>query len=465
MVFGGRGPTRNQSRRRFLGDAATWAGGILATPSLTGLLACSSPTRPGEDEPGQEKTGYGQLRPAGPHLALPEGFSYVLFGVEATPMSDGRPTPGRHDGMAAFPLPSGNIRLIRNHEDVDGPVGRPVGGLGAAYDPRGGGGTTSLEIEITPDGEPRLVRDFVSLGGTFFNCAGGPTPWGSWLSCEETTAGPLGGFARPHGYVFEVPSSAEEEVDATPLEAMGHFVHEAVAVDPLTGIVYETEDRLTGGFYRFVPEQPGNLAAGGRLQMLAVQGRPNYDTRTRQAARSPLPVTWVEIEDPDPLGAESNPLAVFGQGHAQGGAIFGRLEGCWYGDRGVYFISTNGGDRGLGQVWRYLPREKGAEVLFLVYESPGESVLDGPDNITLSPRGGLVICEDGGGQNYLRGIDGKGRLFDFALNLTNTREFCGATFSPDGQTLFVNIQGDGRSGAGNLGMTFAIRGPWGDGPL
>src|SRR6185369_2051247 len=140
--------------------------------------------------------------------------------------------------------------------------------------------------------------------------AGGATPWNSWISCEETVLGTAkvknsegvyeGGFEKGHGYCFEVPASANEAVAPVPLKAMGRFVHEAVAIDTETGIVYLTEDLPSAGFYRFIPTQPGRLVAGGRLQMLAIRNRTNFDTRTQQEAGAGLPASWVDIPDPDP---------------------------------------------------------------------------------------------------------------------------------------------------------------------
>jgi secreted PhoX family phosphatase len=246
-------------------------------------------------------------------------------------------------------------------------------------------------------------------------------------------------------------------VTPVPLKAMGRFVHEACAVDPASGIVYETEDRGTSGFYRFLPDEPGNLVAGGKLQMLAVKGRPGYDTRTGQRVGKPLPVTWVDIANPDPANAGADPLAVFKQGVAGGGATFDRLEGCWYGDGSIFFVSTSGGDAGLGQVWEYRPRGSSGGQLILVFESEDADLLDAPDNLTVSPRGGLLLCEDGDGTQYLRGVNPEGQIFDFCRNDLNTKEFAGATYSPDGQTLFVNIQ--------TPGISFAITGPFEKGSL
>jgi hypothetical protein len=455
------------NRRAFLIRSATAAGGaVYGAHALDGLLArvalaadgtCSFQASPGAGS-------YGPLQPAGPELALPAGFTYRKFGLMGTPMSDGHLTPSAHDGMAAFGLKNGHIRLIRNHE-IPG-LATPglitlSGDLGKGYDVGGQGGTTSLEIEVTPDGERRLVRDFVSLSGTIMNCAGGPTPWGSWISCEETTQGGEPGLRKPHGYCFEVPAKAKTEVRAVPLTDMGRFVHEAVAVDPVTGFVYETEDRSSAGLYRFLPRRAGHLAGGGRLQALAIAGQPNYDASVGQQPGLPLPVTWVDIADPDPADAEANPSAVFEQGFAGGAARFRRLEGCWSGSGSVFFTSTSGGEAGLGQVWEYRPTAGAEGELTMIFESASVDCLDGPDNITVSPRGGILLCEDGGGQQYLRGLMREGEVFDFALNLVTMREFAGATFSPDGQTLFVNIQGD----VVNPGMTFAIWGPWEAGAL
>jgi hypothetical protein len=456
------------SRRDFLRRTAGLAGAALIAPSLAGLVARSRGILPGTTigpplrRAGLGQGGYGPLWPAGPELALPEGFRYAVLSSTGKPMSDGHATPCAFDGMAAFALPNGNVRLIRNHENRDGPDTATVkGDASKAYDRKAGGGTTSLEVRIGEDGTAELVRDFVSLNGTIVNCAGGPTPWGSWLSCEESVDGRLTGWGQEHGYIFEVPAGAEGQVTPVPLKAMGRFVHEAIAVDPATGIVYETEDRTpTAGFYRFLPAQRGRLAAGGRLQMLAVEGQPNYDTGTRQSVGAKLSTRWVDIADPDPAENGNTPSAIFDQGFIQGAARFARLEGCWYGDQSIYFHATNGGDARVGQVWRYRPVSRERGDLVLVFESPSREVLDYPDNITVSPRGGIVICEDGEGEQYLRGLTPEGAIFDLGKNVLNETEFAGACFSPDGRVLFVNIMGSTRDSGIEEGRTLVIRGPW-----
>jgi uncharacterized protein len=461
----------SENRRTFLRRSGAFAGAAVLAPSLQGLVACarSDPAKSTTMRPtraARGSGGYGVLRDAGPELALPAGFGYTVLSYTGKPMSDGIETPVAFDGMAAFPLPNGNVRLIRNHENRDSPdTARVKGDASRAYDAKGGGGTTSLEVRFGADGKASLVRDFVSLNGTIVNCAGGPTPWGSWLTCEESVEGRAQGWTQEHGYIFEVPASAEAPVTPVPLKAMGRFIHEAVAVDPGTGIVYETEDRQIAGFYRFIPRQRGSLSAGGRLEMLAIDGRPNYDTADGQRMGATLPVHWVAIDQPDPSGTWGDSAAVFAQGFTKGGARFSRLEGCWWGDGGVFFHATNGGDAKVGQVWFYRPNGADAGSLTLVFESPSADVLDYPDNITVSPRGGIVMCEDGGGDQYLRGLTRDGRIFDFARNLLNHTEFAGACFSPDGRTLFVNIMGSTSDAGMYKGATLAITGPWSDGAL
>ncbi len=475
-------------RRDFLRRAAL-TGGIAVTPSLAGLVAWSEGcTRPAVRGARATRAtgGYGPLTASVdcPELWIPEGFGCRRLSTTTRPslVDPGLIVPPAIDGMAAFPMPDGNIRLIRNHEIVDGArVARPIGVR--PYDPHAGGGTTTLEVRIVQRGaetDVELVGEWVSLSGTHTNCAGGPTPWRTWLTCEEIVTGPPRDYARRHGYIFEVPVDAPGEVEAVPLTAMGRFVHEAVAVDEATGIVYETEDAWWreadphgspgSGFYRFLPNTPGRLIDGGRLEMLAIEGRPAYDTITGQTPGMVLPVRWVAIEDPDPAAADEDAAAVFRAGTSRGGARFQRLEGCWAGDGGIYFVSTNGGDAAAGQVWHYRPRAADRGELTLIFESPSSDVLEGPDNICTSPRGGLILCEDGTAEQYVRGLTPQGEIIDLVLaplapGLPDPSEFAGATFSPDGRVLFFNVQGGRSLATTQPGATYALWGPWEIGAL
>ena len=391
-----------------------------------------------------------------PLLMLPGGFEYLTFGWTGDQMSDGTLTPSNHDGMATFKGRQGKIRLVRNHE-LDGP-GTPF--TSVAYDGRARGGTTTLEFD-TKHG--MLIGSWASLSGTVRNCAGGPSPWGSWLTCEETTIGPVaGGLNEPHGYVFDVPAFGTAV--PTPFKAMGRFSHEALCIDPGTGVIYETEDANPSGFYRFTPTDRSNLAAGGTLEMLGIEGSPNYDTRLKQEHEVALDVVWVPIANPDPISGQ---LSVYGQGAALGGAAFGRLEGAWWSHGKAYFVSTSGGNAGQGQIWEYEPC---SETLTLIFESPAAEVLNAPDNICASPRGGFILCEDGSGTEFLHGLTVDGTIFKFAQNTVvlagqhngitgdfRGSEFAGATYSPDGRWLFFNIQ--------SPGITFAVTGPWRNGAL
>lgn len=474
-------------RRSFLAGSAVAAGtAVTVGSSLFQTLtsaAGATPPRPGDrGRPG--RAGYGTLSRVADQngdeiLALPAGFEYVTFSKIGDIMGDGTPVPRAHDGMASFRARRGQTLLIRNHEVRTAPgtvPGSVQGPEELRYDPLGVGGTTSLLFD-THRGE--LVRDWVSFGGSIVNCAGGVALHErGWITSEETTSGPNQGFAKKHGYNFLVPTSADGAVAAVPLTAMGRFAHEAIATDPRTGYVYETEDSgNVSGFYRFRPAAPHDLTRGGSLEMLAVAGHDGYSARTGQTVGADLPVRWVAIEAPDP-DLEANPAAtVAREGISKGAATFNRLEGIWYdpSSKGFFFASTSGGDAGYGQIWHYSPR---TEQLRLFFESPGGSVLDSPDNLLVTPRGGILLCEDDASGadddthplapgvtdvNRLIGLSRRGDAFEFAVNVLNDSEFAGACFSHDGRTLFVNLFGDGD--APGSGMTCAITGPWHRGAL
>lgn len=419
--------------------------------------------------------GYGPLL-ADPNklVDLPSGFRYHAFSPVGEVMNDGFFVPGAHDGMAAFPGKGGRTILVRNHElsakkigDSGGPLGKnqeklidvPTDrfydrGKGRAYC---AGGTTTV---IYNTKKKQVEKQYLSLIGTLRNCAGGPTPWKTWVTCEETTVRAGDQTLVDHGYNFEVPAEAKGLVNPVPLKAMGRFNHEAVAVDPKSGIVYQTEDSSEGLIYRFIPNKKKKLAEGGRLQALAARDGSRLDTRNWDDHVSVpvdhrMPVRWVDIEN---VEAPHDDLRF--QGWGKGAARFARGEGMWYGNGAIYFACTNGGKGKHGQVWKYVPskhegtkkEEQSPGRLELFAEPDDKALVDRADNLTVAPWGDVILCEDGSGGDNLVGITPKGKVYRLASNSYSTSEFAGATFSKDGSTMFVNIQ--------SPGITLAITGPW-----
>ncbi len=406
-------------------------------------------------------------------LALAPGFSYRVIARTGQEMSDGLLMPGCPDGTGVFPGPKSRLILVRNHEQVGANLS--TGAFGAKlerldrvarerlYDAgRNGapelGGTTTLRYDPATG---RVEASWLSLGGTSRNCSGGKTPWGSWLSCEECTDTAGGELTRDHGYVFEVPATAEPELAfARPLTAMGRMHHEAAAVDPASGIVYLTEDRGASLFYRFVPEVPGKLALGGKLQALRLRDG-LLDTRNRGdgprfAKSTPHPVDWVTL-----AGVDSRADDLRFRGHAdKRAALFQRGEGLWLSPAGVFFSCSTGGPAKRGQIFRYVPSEREARngesarpgTLELFLETEATSELLHPDSLTVAPWGELFVCEDRDDGAGLLRIDPRGQISPLARNLYSESELTGVCFAPDGQTLFANLQ--------QPGISLAITGPF-----
>lgn len=466
--------------RRQLIKAAGVVGATAAAFHCLGTRAARAATPPA--------AGYGPLVPQRDLatglflLGLPEGFSYRSYGWTGQVMQDGQPTPTAHDGMAVVSRAGRSLSLVRNHEN-SADSGVPAVLPGGTYNPNEAGGTSNLRFDLL---RGKFVESTTSLAGTIRNCAGGPTPWGSWVSCEETFhawGDREDGFN--HGYVFDVPGHGIST--GKPIRAAGRFSHEAVAIDPATGVMYETEDTGTSAFYKYVQPGAGErnwrrgrgrselLRDGGELYAMIVDGVSRKDLTGGFANGTTFSVSWQPVGDPEGIAGE--PFA-----SAPDAASIARGEGCWYDAGKIYFISTSGGAAQLGQVWMYDPQ---CETLKMLYESPASSEVDGPDNIAISPRGGIVLCEDGGSDpKRMIGLTAEGLTFPFAENLIDlaaadvdtidaafpgvkanfpeelagvwtSREWAGATFY--GEWLFANIQ--------SPGVTFAITGPWGKGAL
>lgn len=437
-------------------------------------------------------------------LKLAPGFRYRALLWTGEKMTDGTATPDRPDGMACFPIEDGRLCLVRNHERAAIESFEQQGLIGSQKTPRYdalsvpkklhamGGGTSSIVLKPK---DLSIESNLASLSGTLVNCAGGPTPWGSWLSCEEVElrASEIGG--KDHGYVFEVPADPKKSASAKPIKAMGLMRHEAAAVG-LDGAVYLTEDNKQGsGFYRFKPNNKtpalGALEQGGELAMLRIPGQETLSQEGLKRGQR-FKVDWAPIEKPDadpefllspafrqPRMMGAGRSGPFLQGLANKACGFRRLEGAWQFDGDIYFVDTTGGAAKAGVVWRYSPDKKhDCGELEVLYVSPKDAEADNIDNLTLHNQGGIILCEDGGGGKNSEGELERGtRLLaltrsgeikviaennlqiskaipEVPVNLGDYRgqEFAGACFDPSGETLFVNIQ--------TPGVLLAIEGPW-----
>lgn len=481
------------SRRRLIKSGAAAALG--ASSLANALVSLAANNAQGSIQSRLMDSPYGPIRPVADEvtglelLQLPEGFKYATFSWTGDAMVDAYPAPPGHDGMGVVAVDGDDIILVRNHE-----LSR--GGLivaDACYESgeredgtQASGGNTNLYFSRS---QKRLRETRASLSGTMVNCSGGVTPWGTWLSCEETVYDGTSHGGRKHGYVFEVTADASS-TSGVPITDMGRFEHEAVAVDPANSYVYLTEDnRNHSPVYRFIPnddsQQTGALEKGGRLQAARIIGQDNADLLA-PALGDRYQVEWVDIDQPDspPVDDASGPYL---QARAKGALSISRGEGIVYSEGMIYIVDTSAGvnedgvpGQGNGAIWMLNPVSGELTCLFASVDS---EVANNPDNVTVSPRGAIVTCEDGGGVEdsfgfgeRILGIDPTGNSFIFAKNNIQidaeqikaagkyispgdyrNREIAGVCFDPAGEFLFFNIQ--------TPGITFAVWGPWQKGPF
>lgn len=381
------------------------------------------------------EAGFGDLEldPNG-ILDLPFGFSYVLLQTKGEIMSDGIALGGLADGMCCHVDNNGNYVLLRNHEEQYGANPAPD----FAWDATAIGGVSRVVVDKNT---LAVLSSNLVLTGTVRNCAGGPTPEG-WITCEETDD--VG-----HGYAFLCSKDATTVEAPQQLATLGRMEHEAIAFHQKSKITYLTEDVDDSCFYRHLPDDVNDPYVG-KLQALKIVGEDNFETTSANIqVGDTWDVEWVDVADP-----EGSVQEVRYQAQDLGAAIFVRGEGAWIAKDTLWFTCTDGGPTEQGQVWRLDINENGNDTLTLIAQAEGEGELKSPDNITAAPWGDVIACEDGDAPNHLRGITPDGIIYTFARNAIDggAAEFAGACFSPDGEVMFVNIQGPSH--------TLAIKGPW-----
>ncbi|MBP2323869.1 secreted PhoX family phosphatase [Kibdelosporangium banguiense] len=281
------------------------------------------------------------------------------------------------------------------------------------------GGVGSVKF----DAGGNIVDAYRTLNFTSVNCAGGATPWNTWLSCEEID----------RGYVYETDPFGVKAAIRRP--AMGRFKHEACAADPERKVIYLTEDVPDGCFYRFIPNTWGDLSAG-RLEVLI-----GTDSQTSG------PVTWKQVPDPDGSPAT--------RGQVAGAKRFNGGEGCYYA-AGVCWFTTKGDNR----VWAY---DAANSSISLTYDdslvSPGTPPLTGVDNVTRSSAGDLFVAEDGGNMEICLITSNLVVAPFLRVNGHDGSEITGPAFSPDGKRLYFSSQ-RGTSNSVFAGVTFEVTGPF-----
>lgn len=364
---------------------------LRSTAAASGLALLGSARFMSEAEASTESV-YGPLAPPDTNgISLPAGFTSRLIARTGEPVANTgylwHPNP---DGGATFSTADGGWTYVSNDESSNGAGGASMIGF---------------------DADGNIVDARRILGGTSRNCAGGITPWGTWLSCEETF----------DGLVWEVDPTGTEAPKAHP--GMGRFNHETAAIDPVGELIYLTEDRGDGGLYRFRPNDWGDLSAGTLEVMTEVDG-----------------VTgWAVV--PDPAGTTIDTRKqVPTMRPFRGG------EGAWFQGNCLYFTTKID-----NIVWRYSTYDQSLDAIYDI-AAASSPVLKGVDALTMAPSGELFVCEDGGNMELIV-LAEDGTLGPFLQLSTAFSELTGVAFSPDGARLYFSSQR-------NPGETFEVTGPF-----
>jgi sugar lactone lactonase YvrE len=370
-------------------------GGLLALALLSGGMAwkCSS----------RAPSAAALLGPDANGLLLPAGVTSRVVA-----RSGRRPAPGSPylwhdapDGGATFPTPDGGWVYVSNSERSGG-----QGGAGA--------------LRFAPDGT--VVDAYAILSGTERNCAGGPTPWGTWLSCEEV----------PVGRVWECDPLGHRPAAVRP--ALGVFSHEAVAVDPVRRRLYLTEDEPDGRLYRFTPAGYPDLSAGTLEAARVVSGMTGA-------------IAWEPVPDPAAAGTPT-------RRQVPAGTAFDGGEGIWYHKDAVVFTS-----KGDGRVWRLELEGAATDTLSVLYHAAAapDPVLTGVDTVIVDSDGAVLVAEDGGDMQVVALLPIGGAYPIVQVLGHPESEITGLAFSPDGTRFYFSSQ-RGATGLGSGGITYELRG-------